>query len=85
MHDAVRILFTVTVCDAEAEFESVVQRRETPQEIEEKGSMRYSMDYTFTKQVLSGRTANGTGIYSTETARGTFSAPTKPLFLVRNG
>jgi len=56
-----------------------------PQEIEEQGSVRYSIDYTYTKQVLSGKTANGTNTYGTETARATFSAPIKPVFLVRSG
>lgn len=56
-----------------------------PQELEEQGSIRYSIDYTYEKQVLSGRTINGTNIYSNETVRTTFTAPTKPVFFVRSG
>lgn len=56
-----------------------------PQEIEELGSIRYSMDYTYRKQVLAGRTSNNTNIYSNETVRASFTAPVKPVFLVRSG
>lgn len=56
-----------------------------PQEIEEQGSIRYSIDYSYTMQVLSGKTANGTGIYNRETKRETFNAPGKPVFFVRSG
>lgn len=56
-----------------------------PQEVEELGSVRYSVDYEYTKQVVSGKTANGTNMYSKETARATFTAPVKPVFFVRNG
>ena len=56
-----------------------------PQELEEPGSIRYSIDYTYRKQVLSGKTANGTNIYSNETVRAAFTAPVKPVFFVRSG
>ena len=56
-----------------------------PQELEESGSIRYSMDYMYKRQVLSGKTVNGTNIYSNETARATFTAPVKPVLLVRSG
>ncbi|MBI2657727.1 hypothetical protein HYX08_03455 [Candidatus Woesearchaeota archaeon] len=56
-----------------------------PQELEEQGSIRYSIDYSYMKQVLSGKTANGTSIYANETARATFTAPVKPVFFVRSG
>lgn len=55
-----------------------------PPEIEEIGSLRYGIDYTYTKQVVSGRTANGTNVYSAETLRSTFSSPSKPIFFVRS-
>lgn len=56
-----------------------------PQELEEQGSVRYSIDYTYTRQVLSGKTTNGTNIYNNETKRETFTAPVKPVFFVRSG
>ncbi len=56
-----------------------------PQEVEEQGSIRYSIDYTYKKQVLTGKTVNGTNIYSNETVRATFTAPVKPVFFVRSG
>ena len=55
-----------------------------PQELEELGSIRYSIDYTYRKQVLAGRTANNTNIYSNETVRASFTAPVKPVFFVRS-
>lgn len=56
-----------------------------PQEIEEQGSLRYSIDYTYVRQVPSGKTANGTSIYNNETKRETFTAPVKPVFFFRSG
>lgn len=56
-----------------------------PQELEEQGSLRYSVDYVYKKQVSTGKTINGTNIYTNETVRATFSAPAKPIFFVRNG
>lgn len=55
-----------------------------PQELEEQGSLRYSIDYTYTRQVLSGKTANGTSIYNNEIKRETFTAPVKPVFFFRS-
>ncbi len=56
-----------------------------PQEAEESGSLRYGIDYSYTRKVLGGRTVNGTGIYTNETARASFYAPAKPIFFVRSG
>lgn len=55
-----------------------------PQEIEEAGSIRYSIDYTYKKQVASGRKPSGENIYTNETVRATFTAPVKPVFLFRS-
>ncbi|MBI2542391.1 hypothetical protein HYV80_06820 [Candidatus Woesearchaeota archaeon] len=55
-----------------------------PQEVEEQGSIRYSIDYTYRKQVVAGKGANNTNIYSNETARASFTAPVKPVFFVRS-
>ena len=54
------------------------------QEIEEIGSIRYSIDYTYKKQVASGRKPSGENIYTNETVRATFTAPVKPIFLFRS-
>lgn len=54
-----------------------------PQELEEAGSIRYAIDYSYKIMVPSGRTSNGTTIYSNETKRDTFTAPTKPVFLAK--
>lgn len=59
--------------------------RYRPQELEEAGSLRYSIDYAFTKQAFSGRTADGAIQYTNETSRATFTAPAKPVFFVRSG
>lgn len=56
-----------------------------PQEVEETGSMRYSIDYAYTKKVASGRAADGTTLYNEEQVRATFTAPAKQVFFVRSG
>ena len=56
-----------------------------PQEVEEPGSIRYSIDYEYTRNMASGKTANGTNTYSKEKTRATFYAPVKPIFFVRSG
>lgn len=56
-----------------------------PQELEEQGSFRYSVDYTYKKRVPSGKAPDGTTLYSEETVRSTFNTPSKPVFLVRSG
>lgn len=56
-----------------------------PQELEEQGSIRYSIDYTYKKQIITGKGANNTNIYSNETVRAAFTAPVKPVFFVRSG
>ena len=55
-----------------------------PHEVEETGSLRYIVDYTHKKQVLSGK-INGTDIFSNETLRAVFTASAKPVFFVRSG
>ncbi len=56
-----------------------------PQEIEESGSIRYSIDYTFTRQVPSGTSSDGKTLYKNEIAREKHSAPNKQVFFVRTG
>jgi len=56
-----------------------------PQELEELGGLRYIIDYVYRKQVLSGKTVNGTNLFANETVRATFTSPTKPVFFVRSG
>ncbi len=54
-----------------------------PQEIEETGSIKYSIDYNLTRKVASGKSQNGTTNYAYETERGTLSSQTKPVFFVK--
>ena len=56
-----------------------------PREAEEAGSIRYSIDYEYTKKVAGGKSANGTNIYTSEIVRATFTSPSKPIFFVRSG
>lgn len=56
-----------------------------PQEMEEQGSVRYSIDYSYVKQVFGGRTSNGTSIYNNETVRGTFTSGGKQAFFFKSG
>lgn len=55
-----------------------------PKEAEESGSLRYSIDYVYTKRVLSGK-VNGTNTYSNEIARAALAPPPKPIFFVGIG
>ena len=55
-----------------------------PREVEETGSIRYIIDYVYNKRVASGKTQNGTIIYTTEPVRSTFTSMSKPVFFVRS-
>ncbi len=54
-----------------------------PQEAEEAGSLRYTIDYSYTKKVSSGRTPGGDTIYKEEISREKFNSPAKQVFFVR--
>ncbi|MBI2655559.1 hypothetical protein HYX06_04000 [Candidatus Woesearchaeota archaeon] len=54
-----------------------------PQEAEEAGSLRYTIDYSYTKKVSSGRTPAGDIIYKEEISREKFNSPAKQIFFVR--
>lgn len=68
----------------EAKISAIPNLGYRPKEAEESGSLRYSIDYVYTKRVLSGR-VNGTNVYNNEIARATFTAASKPIFFVRIG
>ena len=55
-----------------------------PREIEEEGSLRYSIDYSYGKIVPGAKTADGTAVNGQETAREKFTSPSKRVFLVRS-
>ena len=54
-----------------------------PQEAEESGLMRYAIDYSYTKEVPSGKAPSGDTLYNEETSREKFNSPTKQAFFVR--
>lgn len=56
-----------------------------PQEIEESGSIRYTIDYTYVKKVQTGRAQDGTILYEQQLVREKFLAPSKQVFFVRSG
>lgn len=56
-----------------------------PQEIEEAGSIRYTIDYTYTKKIQTGRSQDGTILYEQQLVREKFLAPSKQVFFVRSG
>lgn len=56
-----------------------------PQEVEEQGSIRYSLSYTYVKSDNSARLSNGTYTFSSEPVRESFSGIGKPIFLIRTG
>lgn len=56
-----------------------------PKEIEETGSIRYSMDYAYTKRVPSSRESDGSTLYKEELVRERFNSLSKQVFLIRSG
>jgi hypothetical protein len=56
-----------------------------PQQLEESGSVKYSIDYTYAKKVPSGKAPDGTRLYEEEIVREKFTAPSKKVFFVRSG
>lgn len=54
-------------------------------EVEESGSIRYSLDYNYAKKVQSGASSSGAPLYKQQPIREKFSATSKQLFLVRSG
>lgn len=67
-----------------AEISAILNLGYRPKEAEESGSLRYSIDYVYTKKILSGR-VNGTNVHNDEIARAAFTATSKPIFFVRTG
>lgn len=55
-----------------------------PQGVEESGSIRYSIDYSFTIKKSMGRSSDGTPLYDEEIDRGTFTSPVKPIFFFKS-
>ena len=56
-----------------------------PKELEEIGLVRYIIEYTFTKKVPFGKSADGTTLYKGEIVRDRFTALPKQVFLVTTG
>ena len=56
-----------------------------PQELEEAGSIRYTLDYTYSKKIQNGREPGGTLLYTRELAREKFNSPTKQVLFVKSG
>lgn len=55
-----------------------------PQQLEESGSIRYSIDWTYAKKVSSGKAPDGTQLYQEEAVREKFTAPSKKIFFLRS-
>ena len=53
-----------------------------PQDIEESGSLRYVVDYIYTKQVAAGKSASGSQLYSQDLVRTAFNSPSKQIFFI---
>ena len=69
----------------EANIKLLLNLNYRPQQLEESGTLRYSLDYTYTKQVVAGRASDGTALYNNELVRATFTAPSKPVIFIRSG
>ena len=55
-----------------------------PQQIEESGSVRFTLDYSYIKNINIGRNPDGSQIYRQELARERVSSPAKQVFFVRS-
>jgi len=56
-----------------------------PSQAEEIGSVKYSIDYSFTKKISAGKNPDGSTIYNTEVVRSNFKSATKPVFFFKSG
>ena len=56
-----------------------------PQQAEESGSIRFSIDYSLVRKISAGKNDDGTPKYSDEIQRGSYNSPTKAFFLVKTG
>ena len=54
-----------------------------PEELEEAGSFRYVLDYSYTKKVQTGRSQDGSLIYEKQLTRQKFNSPAKQVFFIR--
>ena len=52
--------------------------------LEEQGSIRYTIDYSFGKKMPSGKNASGETIYVDETERTNFKSTSRPIFFYRS-
>ena len=55
-----------------------------PEEVEEAGSFRYVIDYSYTKKVQTGRATDGSPVYQEEFTRQKYNSPSRQVFLVRS-
>ena len=55
-----------------------------PQQIEETGSLRFTLDYNYIKNVIIGKNLNGSPVYKQELVREKFNSPAKQVFFVRS-
>ena len=55
-----------------------------PEEVEEAGSFRYVIDYSYTKKVQTGRASDGSPVYQEEFTRQKYNSPARQVFLVRS-
>jgi len=56
-----------------------------PEEVEESGSMRYTIDYNYLKEVPSGVNPDGSTSTKLETVREKYTSPAKQVFFVKTG
>ena len=55
-----------------------------PEEVEEAGSFRYVLDYSYIKKVQTGRATDGSPIYQEEFTRQKYNSPSRQVFFVRS-
>ena len=55
-----------------------------PQQVEETGTVRYVVDFSYNKRVVSSRKPDGSPVYDQELVREKFNSPSKQVFFVRS-
>ena len=55
-----------------------------PQQVEETGTIRYVVDFSYNKRVVSSRKPDGSPVYDQELVREKFNSPSKQVFFVRS-
>jgi hypothetical protein len=57
----------------------------SPEQVEEEGTFRYSIDFEYIRRVSEGRDADGSTRYTQQSVRDDYGSPSKKIYLVNSG